>query len=164
MILLVSGCGSSRPAEEAEYPSAAEEVAAAESDPEPDRDAPPPGAVWRDDVDVTVDAGLGWFLQLVEVEPSLEAGAFRGFRIVSLRPPSFWQGVDLRPGDVVVSVNGKPIERDDQAYQVFLSLKKSDEIRVKYLRAGRERELVYRILPPPADKTRTKPEAGKGSG
>jgi len=144
------GCGGGTQGD-AEYPSMTEEVAAAESEDVDERPAPPPGALWRDEVDETVDAGLGWFLQLVEVEASVESGRFRGFRILDLRPTAFWEGVDLKPGDVVLSVNGKPIERETQAYEAFQSLKKSSELRVKYLRAGRERELVYRIVPPPPE-------------
>ena len=151
-VLLLAGCSSRQP--EAEYPSGTEEVASAEeSGPLPERPAPPAGALWRDDVDATVDAGLGWFLQLVEVEPVIESGRFRGFRVMALRPRTYWQGVDIRPGDIVTSVNGLPIERDVQAFEAFQSIKKSDELRVKYVRQGRERELVYRILPPPKDKT-----------
>jgi S1-C subfamily serine protease len=118
---------------------------------EPARPSPPTGSLWRDEVHATVDAGLGWFLQRVDVEPSLEAGRFRGFRVVRLKPTDFWQGVDLRPGDVVVSVNGMPIERETQAYDAFVALKKADELRVRYLRGGRARELVYRIVDAPPD-------------
>lgn len=140
---------------EAEYPPS--EVLVEEADAEdamngePARPAPPAGSLWRDEVHATVEAGLGWFLQRVEVEPSLEAGRFRGFRVVQLKPPDFWQGVDLRPGDVVLSVNGMPIERETQAYAAFQSLKNADELRVRYLRAGRERDLVYRIVDPPPE-------------
>lgn len=146
-MLALGGCASSPPPE-SETPATAEEVEREDTE-EPERARPPAGALWRDEVDETVDAGLGWFLQLVEVEPSLDNGRFKGFRIVDLRPSSYWQGVDLRPGDVVLRVNGKSIERDNEANEVFKSLKKENELRVKYLRAGRERELVYRIVPPP---------------
>jgi type II secretory pathway component PulC len=113
------------------------------------RPAPPSGSLWRDEVDVTVDAGLGWFLQRLDVEPSLENGRFKGFRITKLKTPDFWQGVDLKPGDVVLSVNGMPIERDMQAYEAFQSLKTASELRVKFLRAGHTRELVYKIVDAP---------------
>lgn len=147
--IALGACASSSPPE-AEAPAGGQAAAEEEeTDAEPERAPPPPGALWRDEVDETVDAGLGWFLQLVEVEPSLDNGRFKGFRIVDLRPSSYWRGVDLRPGDVVVSVNGKSIERDKEAFDVFKSLKKEGELRVKYLRAGRERELVYRIVAPP---------------
>lgn len=160
LVLLLAGCGARET--DAEYPPS--EVLVAEADEEeamnaePARPAPPAGSLWRDEVHATVDAGLGWFLQRVDVEPSLEAGRFRGFRLVQLKPPDFWQGVDLRAGDVVQSVNGMPIERETQAYEAFQSLKKADELRVRYLRGGRERDLVYRIVDPPPE-----PEAKRRS-
>lgn len=153
LVVLLSGCAARET--EAEYPANEVLVADAEGDEgddnEPARPAPPAGSLWRDEVHATVDAGLGWFLQRVDVEPSLEGGRFRGFRVVQLKPPDFWQGVDLRAGDVVLSVNGMPIERETQAYEAFQSLKKANELRVKYLRGGRERDLVYRIVEPPAE-------------
>lgn len=100
----------------------------------------------RRDVVKTVDAGLGVFLQRVDVEPSLRDGVFRGFRIVALRPPEYWEGVDLRPGDIVTQVNGRPIETEMQAFAVFQSLKTAPRLRVSYIRDGRTRELVYRIV------------------
>lgn len=95
-----------------------------------------------------MEAGLGRFLQKVDVEPSFANGRFQGFRIVELRPGSFWQSVDLRPGDVVLSLNGLPIERDKQAYDAFQTLRTAKELRVEYLRDGRPRSLVYPILDP----------------
>lgn len=97
-------------------------------------------------MNATVDAGLGRFLQRVDVEAALDNGQFRGFRIVSLQPPEFWRGVDLEPGDVVTSVNGMPIERETQAYDAFTSLKQAKKLEVSYLRGGRERKLVYSIV------------------
>ncbi len=109
--------------------------------------AAPPGVVWREDVDQTVQAGLGRFLQRVVVEPSLEDGAFVGWEIRDLLPPEAWSSVDLRPGDVVTSVNGLPLEREDQAFDAFQSLLEASELRVTYLRAGQTRELLFKIQP-----------------
>jgi type II secretory pathway component PulC len=92
-----------------------------------------------------VDAGLGRFLQRVDVEPSFAAGQFQGFRIVALRPPAFWRSVDLRPGDIVLQVNHMPIERETQAYDAFQTLRASPELRVDYLRDGQPRVLRYAI-------------------
>jgi S1-C subfamily serine protease len=105
------------------------------------------GTIHRADLTRVVDAGLGRFLQHVEVDASLEAGQFRGFRIVSLTPPEFWAGVDLRPGDVVMRINGMSIERPPQAYEAFTSLKTAPELVVSYIRQGQPRELVFPIQP-----------------
>jgi S1-C subfamily serine protease len=106
----------------------------------------PAGVLWRDDVVRTVDQGLGRFLQHAELEPALEDGRFRGFRIVQLVPEGFWQGVDLKPGDIVTRVNGKPIERDIDAYEVFVSMKTADSIRVSLVRGGTPLEVALRIV------------------
>jgi hypothetical protein len=107
---------------------------------------PPPGSIFRSDVDRTVEEGLGYFLQRVALEPELDAGRFKGFRIVELRPAEFWEGVDLKPGDVVQQVNGMPIERDIDAYKVFESLRAATSVRVAFTRGGAQRELVYAIV------------------
>lgn len=120
------------------FPSAEVEAAAK---------TPPPGVLWREDVDAVVEQGLGAFLQRVSVEPSLEGGAFVGWEIRDLRPQEQWQVVDLRPGDVVTAINGRPIERDQEAYAAFQGLLESPELRVTVLRVGEPRELVFRILP-----------------
>jgi type II secretory pathway component PulC len=102
----------------------------------------------RADVEGVIAQGPGAFLQRIEVDPVFaNTGAFRGFRIAALHDEPFWKGVDLKPGDVVTSVNGFPIERPEQAQVAFDSLHVSSELRVAYERDGSPRELVYSILP-----------------
>jgi S1-C subfamily serine protease len=123
--------------------------------------APPPpvprkvkmrsGELSRDEVTRVVDAGLGRFLQRVELDAILQGGRFAGFRILSLSPAAFWSGVDLQPGDVVTRVNGMSIERPPEAYRAFSSLKTADQLVVSYYRGGQPRELVFTIKEAPPD-------------
>jgi len=138
------GCGSSAP------PAA--QVASA---PAPKPATPPASTsapagpltvLHRADVVNVVNAGFGTFLERVQVEPSLDAGRFRGWTIVDLSPPAFWQAVDLKPGDVVTRVNGMPIERETEAWAAFEALKTASSLDVSYYRAGDERTLAYRIV------------------
>ncbi len=108
--------------------------------------ARPPGVLYRDDVNHTVDEGLGYFLQRVTVEPEVIGGKFQGFRVVDLRPAEYWTSVDLMPGDVVTAVNGLPIERDIDAYQAFQGLRTASELRVTLYRGGAKRELSFAIV------------------
>jgi hypothetical protein len=117
---------------------------------QPREPARPPGTIWRDELLLTIEDGLGAFLQRVEVEASLPNGRFEGFRVVSLNPAEFWQGVDLKPGDVVTRVNGMPIERETEAYDAFQALRTAGELRVSILRGGVPRVLSYRIAERPA--------------
>jgi S1-C subfamily serine protease len=138
-------CGPSYP--ESEYPAAPPPGVSAS----PDDYAPaPPGALWRKDVNDVLDAGLGKFLQRADLRAELREGTFVGFRIVELRPPAWWQGVDVVPGDVITRVNGMPIEQPTDAHAAFESLRKSDKLVVNYLREGQPRELSYSIIEKPA--------------
>jgi type II secretory pathway component PulC len=114
--------------------------------------APPPPlpehTIARSLIRATVARGLGAFLQRVELddEPVFTGGKFHGFRISALHDPPFWSGVDLKPGDVVVSVNGLPIERPEQALAAFDALQTAPELRVAYERQGHALALVYPII------------------
>jgi hypothetical protein len=137
--LLLSACGGAEP-EPRVVPAARVESR------DPVR---PPGTIWRDELLFSIDGGLGAFLQRVEVEASLPNGRFEGFRIVDLQPREFWNGVDLKPGDVVTRVNGMPIERETEAYDAFQALRTASELRVSILRGGVPRVLSYRIAERP---------------
>jgi type II secretion system protein C len=104
--------------------------------------------VTRSAVSDVVSHGLGAFLQRIELDgrPVRIDGKFHGFRVAALHDDPFWRGVDLKPGDVVTSVNGLPIERPEQAQTVFDSLEVASELRIAYERDGQPRELVYAIV------------------
>lgn len=140
---LIAACGSAPPP--AAPPPPAPAPAAPAKKPAP----PPAGTLYRNDVQNLVNQGFPNFLQRVEVEPSLDNGKFKGWAIVSLNPPEFWQGVDLKPGDVVVSVNGLPIERETEAFDAFESLRSAERLEVAYVRGGEPRKLVYKIVEAP---------------
>jgi general secretion pathway protein C len=110
--------------------------------------APSDHAVSRSALQAVVSQGLGAFLQHVDLDdqPVFVGGKFHGFRIAGLRDAKFWNGVDLKPGDVVTSVNGFPIERPEQAQTAFESLQVASELRVALERGGQPRELTYSIV------------------
>jgi type II secretory pathway component PulC len=141
--IFVVGCGAE--GSEAASPSTPATVSPA---PTEITSSPAPRSLRREDVRRTVRAGLGAFLQRIQLDenPVFESGHFKGFRIAALTgDPTFWNGVDLRPGDVVLRVNGKPIERPEQALAVFAGLETAPELRVSIERGGNPRELVFPI-------------------
>jgi len=113
--------------------------------------APPLGAtragrLSRRDVVATLSRGLGDFLTRVELQPSLSGGKFRGWRIVKFREGDpLWVGTELAPGDIVTAINGRPIERPEQALTAFQSLAVAHELRVTYERDGAKKETAYPI-------------------
>ena len=108
----------------------------------------PDHAVRRTAVTAVLRGGLGLFLQKVTIDdqPVRRDGRFRGFRVVGLSDPGFWNGVDLRPGDVITSVNGMPIEHPEEALEAFRALGIASDVRVAYERDGQARELRYSIV------------------
>jgi S1-C subfamily serine protease len=101
----------------------------------------------RQDVVETVDAGLGAFLQDFSTEPSLTPeGEFVGFKIVRIHDRKKYEGLGIGPGDVVTSINGRPIERPTQAYAAFVSLKTAQSLDIEYLRGGRVMRLSLPIV------------------
>lgn len=102
--------------------------------------------IQRAALDEVLDAGLGAFLGRVTTSPSLDNGRFVGFRVVELRDRSLFDGVDLQPGDVVVSVNGQAIERPEQAFAAWTGLRVASEIAVALVRDGTRRDLRIPIV------------------
>ena len=105
------------------------------------------GVIIRGDLVPVLEDGLGKFLQNVETEPTFHQGSFVGFRIVSFFPGDLdYASLDLRPGDIVTMVNGRSIERPEQAVGVWESLRSAENLVVHYRRGSEELALRFRIV------------------
>jgi len=105
----------------------------------------PPGAIWRAELRNILSAGPAAVLAMVETEPAREGKKFIGFKIVT-----FVHGdpkaVDLRPGDILVAVNGKKIVQPDDYFRVFQELAVASELRFDILREGQPKTLSYPVV------------------
>jgi len=144
LVLTLSGCGAASPREGSQQQPPRVPAPALTATPARTQ----VHTVDRSAVRAVVARGLGAFLQHVDIDdkPVFVQGRFHGFAIAKLTDPTFWTGVDIKPGDVVVSVNGLPIERPEQAQVVLDSLATANELRVALERDGQPRELVYSIV------------------
>lgn len=147
-LLFLSACGggAATPKKEAKAPTAAPETTAARvTAPAGDPKANPSAGIARSKVKAVVGDGPGSFLQKIVLDdrPVFVGGKFHGFRVVSLK--DFLASSELRAGDVVTRVNGMPIERPEQALEVFRALPTAKELRVSYERDGEPKELRYPI-------------------
>ena len=102
------------------------------------------GQIPREELEQVLAIGLGAFLQHVSTEPDLREGRFVGFRLTELSAP-FFDGVDLRPGDTVLSVNGMTIERPEEALRVWNGLRVASELTVEYLRDAERHQVRFAI-------------------
>gem|GEM_PF-3889008 len=103
----------------------------------------------RADVDRVVDAGFGKFLQDAELEVQYADGKYVGYRIVRIHNAERYRGVGLEPGDVITQINGKSVEREEQAFEAFRSLKEAAFLEVSYLRQGDPMRLSFPIVGDP---------------
>jgi hypothetical protein len=105
------------------------------------------GVIARDELVPVLEGGLGRYLQNVETEPVFHQGAFVGFRILSFFPGDLeYASLDLRPGDIVTNVNGRSIERPEQAVAVWEALRTASDLVVLYQRGPEELALRFRIV------------------
>jgi type II secretory pathway component PulC len=164
LLACVGACGSSQPPPARTVDAPASQPTKTAAALRPAVEAATSHALRRSVVREVVAGGLGAFLQHVAVDdtPVLLAGKFHGFRIAGLRDAAWWTGVDLRPGDVVVSVNGFPIEHPEEALEAFRSLDVSSELRVSYERDGAPRELRYAIVDDAPTTTGAVPSRAQG--
>lgn len=104
-----------------------------------------PGHVLRPEVDrVLVQQGPHWILRRVMREETFgKDGRFAGWRITGL--PEEWRAIDLRPGDVLSRVNGKPLETPEEAWEAWKSVAGAREIKLALVRDGAPRELTIPI-------------------
>jgi general secretion pathway protein C len=137
VVVLALGCGSAPPP----APVTAQVAVA----PAPPVEVSEP-VIQRVALEEVLDAGLGAFLGRVTTEPSLDGNHFVGFRLVALRDSALFENVDLQPGDVIVSVNGQPIERPEQAFTAWTSLHVASEITLAVMRDGQRRDLRFPII------------------
>lgn len=112
-----------------------------------------PGRLRRAEVDqVLVQQGPPWILRRVLSEEVMARdGKFAGWRLVGL--PEEWRAIDLKPGDVVMRVNGLPLETPDQAFEAWKSVAKYPAIKIALMRDGATREVTIPIEGAPSADT-----------
>jgi S1-C subfamily serine protease len=117
-----------------------------------------PGALKRAALVRLLDAGLPRWLQGVEGDRALANHRFQGWLVKSLHPDDpCYRDLDLRAGDVVQKVNGKSIEKPEQAFDVAESLRTAPALVVDFLRNGKAQRMSIAIVDGPTPSARPEP-------
>ncbi|MFH1130016.1 MAG: hypothetical protein V1754_01695, partial [Pseudomonadota bacterium] len=95
----------------------------------------------RSDLKLFLQRGAQSFISLVDVRPAFNQRKFFGWRIVGYRGPG-----NIRLGDIVISVNNKPIERPDQFMAVWNGLATDKELVIDLSRDGKRISMHYSIV------------------
>lgn len=68
-----------------------------------------------------------------------------GFLVREIQPNSVYEKLGLRVGDVLRSVNGKPVNTVDDALKAYQAANTQPNIRVEVLRGGQTEQLTYNL-------------------
>jgi type II secretory pathway component PulC len=94
--------------------------------------------IHRQELDQFLKLGPQDFIQRVRVRPSFRAGTFVGWRVLAYRGPG-----PVRPGDVVLGVNGNNLERPEQFMEVWDRLGSASNLVLELLRSGQRLSFRY---------------------
>ncbi len=100
----------------------------------------------RVDLLAILEQGIPRFLQNIKVEARFSDGRFFGWQVVSLfsDDPRFNQS-SVRPGDVVIDVNGRSIERPESLKGLWDGLASASHLSFTVLREGQTYLIKHEI-------------------
>ena len=101
--------------------------------------------IYKDLFDQVVAYGPGRFLGRLSLEAVKEGGKFLGFKIVRFKDRSLVNPWILE-GDIIVSVNGKGIERPDDLWNLWKNFSKVESLRFEVIREGSRKIITCNII------------------
>ena len=106
------------------------------------------GTIARDRLLAVLDAGPPSFLRQLEVTPRMSGERFVGWELVQLvDPASPLTDIDVAPGDVLLSINGRPLSRPDQLQLLWDSLRTANALTAQLWRGADKLTLEFAIEP-----------------
>ncbi len=87
----------------------------------------------------------GSVAEIMRPQPVFANGQQRGYRVYPGRNRAQFARLGLRPGDLVMSVNGTPLDDPQRGMEIFRSIGSSDQVRVMVERNGRPQELTLNM-------------------
>jgi general secretion pathway protein C len=115
---------------------------------------------------ITDDPGL--MADIMRPQPVFAQGKQKGYRVYPGRNRQAFARLGLRPGDLVMAINGTPLDDPARGQEIFRTLGSSSEAHITVMRSGQQQDLTLNIAqvaqeaegmvggqgatPPPADQ------------
>jgi general secretion pathway protein C len=96
------------------------------------------------------------FTEVVRPQPVFANGVQRGYRVYPGRNRQQFAKLGLQPGDLVLSINGTPLDDPQRGMEIFNTIGTSDRVSVTVERNGQSQELTLntaQIMLPDANST-----------
>jgi general secretion pathway protein C len=109
------------------------------------------------------------FSEIVRPQPVFAGGVQRGYRVYPGRNRQQFAKLGLQPGDLVLSINGTPLDDPQRGMEIFNTMGAADRVTVTVERNGQPQELTLNMaqlsMPetPPPNGARRPPNSGPSS-
>jgi len=87
----------------------------------------------------------GAISDVMRPQPVFAQGKQRGYRVYPGRNRQAFTKLGLRPGDLVTSINGTPLDDPARGQEIFQTLGSASEARVTVMRNGRQQDLTLNL-------------------
>jgi len=105
--------------------------------------APRPGnAQFADNLRRIAETNPTAFAEVVRPQPVFANGVQRGYRVYPGRNRQQFAKLGLQPGDLVLSINGTPLDDPQRGMEIFNTIGTSDRVSVTVERNGQSQELT----------------------
>ena len=92
---------------------------------------------------ITDDPGL--MADIMRPQPVFAQGKQKGYRVYPGRNRQAFSRLGLRPGDLVMSINGTPLDDPARGQEIFRTLGSSSEAHITVMRSGQQQDLTLNI-------------------
>ncbi len=89
-------------------------------------------------------SNMPFLLRSIRVVPYSSLG-IKGFKVVSIRDRFIKNGLGLKKGDIILSINGKQVINMDNVMQFYSKIQDIDHVDLEILRNGQRQVLSYSI-------------------
>jgi general secretion pathway protein C len=105
--------------------------------------APRPGGTqFADNLRRIAETNPTAFAEVVRPQPVFANGVQRGYRVYPGRNRQQFAKLGLQPGDLVLSINGTPLDDPQRGMEIFNTIGTSDRVQVTVERNGQSQELT----------------------
>jgi general secretion pathway protein C len=92
---------------------------------------------------ISDDPGL--MADIMRPQPVFAQGKQKGYRVYPGRNRQAFARLGLRPGDLVMSINGTPLDDPARGQDIFRTLSSASEAHITVMRAGQQQDLILNI-------------------
>ncbi len=119
------------------------------------------GVIERATLKAVLDAGPGHVLEGFEVAAEERSGRFVGWRLVRFLPAGArFTILDLAPGDVLLTVNGRPLVKPADLSALWVELYTADAIVAELRRGAAPLTIRFQVTPPATGADKPPPPPG----